>query len=110
MPFDSLPVTNPAIEALREGRARIERGWCQHHLNDPATGAVCVIGAIHLLRSANNIKSAALGFICHARDGAAHIVEWNDTPSRTQADVIALYDRAIELAVAEELERADAAV
>jgi len=45
MPFDATPITNPVIEALRAGRARVERGWCQRmgsHGN-----RVCAAVALH---------------------------------------------------------------
>lgn len=105
MPFDSLPVTSPVIEALREGRARVERGWCQHTSMN-AAGAVCALGALG--DQYGNLRVPDAGDMLCATAGAqcyADIGNWNDAPERTQADVIALYDKAIDLAVAEEMER-----
>lgn len=104
MPFDSLPVTNLAIDGLREGRARIERGWCQGQAHDPYANAYCLIGSI------SRPRSEVVQYLIRAAGIRAwSLVMWNDTPGRTQAEVLALYDRATELALAEELERANAA-
>jgi hypothetical protein len=37
----------------------------------------------------------------------AAIAAWSDAPERTQADVLAAYDKAIELAVADELTKVE---
>ena len=57
-----------------------------------------------------NLLAAAAG-ICPAdalsfanKPTGYRLVLWNDSPDRTQADVLNLYDKAIELAVAEEME------
>lgn len=111
MPFDNSPVTSPVIEALREGRARVERGWCQAVLHAPG-GASCALGALCKPAPGQDTMEptrahgwgaiacleAALG-VQYSFDVAG----WNDSPERTQADVLALYDRAIELAVEEAL-------
>lgn len=103
MPFDSLSATSPVIEVLREGRARIERGWCQHV--GYTDGRRCVMTAMvgtdtPTVKSACTALYKAGGF----KDNA-DAVTWNDAPDRTQADVLALYDKAIDIAVAEEMEK-----
>lgn len=106
MPFDSAPITSLVIEALREGRARVERGWCQEILAEGNT--VCALGGVSLaLRSRGRPCRyyQATRFLCMAL-GVKYetdVMSWNDAPERTQADVLALYDKAIELAVEEAL-------
>lgn len=109
MPFDNSPVTNPVIEALRAGRARVERGWCQGVLYHE--GAVCALGGISratdpALMKYDTASFQAADLLTRALDGSAGdgvwtVSVWNDAPERTQSDVLALYDRAIELAVEE---------
>ncbi len=104
MPLDGTQVTNPVIEMLREGRAKIERGWCQRISLSP-TGAVCALGA--LSEPSGFIKITAATEALRAAAGAGHLSEisrWNDSPERTQADVLALYDRAIAMVIAKEME------
>lgn len=101
MPLDSFPITSPVIEALREGRARVERGWCQH------VGSIgdrfCAMVALR--RPCVAIVNAAAAYLCKAGGFQTNheVVQWNDARWRTPADVLALYDKAIELAVEEAL-------
>lgn len=106
MPFDGTPVTNLVIEALREGRARVERGWCQGVWSTPSGDRVCAAVALHghlqvVIDDAIGILATVIGI---TPPTVYKVVLWNDAPERTQSDVIALYDRAIELAVAEEMD------
>ncbi len=104
MPLDGTQVTNPVIEALREGRKRIERGWCQRCSLSKA-GEVCALGALGdqfgwiMVTAATDALQKAAGASC-----LSTISRWNDSPGRTQADVLALYDRAIAMAITEEME------
>lgn len=106
------------LEILEAGRARIEKGWCQGHyaltaeseIPLSATGppaAWCAIGALidvqsrPFPREADNFLEAAV----MEWSGYANVLRWNDEPGRTQADVLALYDRAIAKAKAAEAGR-----
>lgn len=84
---------------LREARALIERGWCQGRMST-ADGSVCIRGAILDAfydadlaeeKRADGLLKSAVGF-----DG--YLGDWNDAPERTQAEVLAAFDKAIELA------------
>ncbi len=95
------------LEVLLRGRARIEEGWCQgvsriigSNTAWCATGAVedgmDERGALNARYSALDTLDAALPPLQEIRRGRGiGIPAWNDDPERTQADVLALYDRAI---------------
>ncbi len=85
---------------LLRGRARIAAGWCQNGWH--YRGKYCAVGAISL--DAKNWGIS--GQMLFARDwleralpscGARGLIHYNDAPGRTQADILALYDRAIAL-------------
>jgi hypothetical protein len=102
-------------DKLREARALCEAGWTQDNyadLNDNEETCYCASGAIGLV-ACNDIDAgdfdideqdpayrsviAALG----AAVGCKHsyeIARWNDAPERTQAEVLAAFDKAIQLA------------
>jgi hypothetical protein len=94
---------------LREARALIERGWCKEayargtsgrKVNSQGRSAVCfcAVGAI------NRVGKYGWDF-SPERDLLKRVVgydpiDWNDAPERTQAEVLAAFDKAIELAEA----------
>jgi hypothetical protein len=99
-------------DKLREAKALIEKGWTRHEFE--SGDCVCATGAIlraynlapfgsdlekfrrleatKLLQDAVGAEQALGGF------GVNSIVAWNDREDRTQAEVLAAFDRAIELA------------
>lgn len=86
---------NETIATLKAARKLIERpdSWCQGTFlsNDGrrcASGALVDVGA-----SLCDTSYTALGFAC----GNSIVCEWNDAPKRTHAEVLAAFDRAIEL-------------
>lgn len=103
MAFDSLPISSPAIEMLRVARALIEtRGLARGRIEDHE-GRLCTVGAItRQSRICAPAMNQALDYLAKAipADPLA-ISAWNDVPGRTPADVIAAYDRAIDLALAD---------
>lgn len=109
MPFDSLSVTSPAIEMLREGRALIEtHGLARGRIEDNE-GRLCAVGGITRQdRAFTPAMKQAIDYLANAITAEPEaIAAWNDAPDRTQADVIAAYDRAIDLAVADQIGRSD---
>ncbi len=108
MPFDGTQYVDPRIEALQRARERIAVGWVQGYevyARDHwwqfwrAKEKVCALGAI----SDNDDGIYADGellVLLHALGtpfgDSDDLTEWNDEPGRTQADVLALYDRAID--------------
>ena len=95
-------VREQVIDALVRARGLVERGWCQGRYEADGQGetrAYCAVGAW----LATGEQDVSLTLLVRAlRDaGHGHLIEWNDAPERTQADVLALYDAAIALARAE---------
>lgn len=105
---------------LIAAKAVLEGGWCQHACardeagipvgtTDLAARTFCVMGALLTLRLPHKEESLAIVRL-HATarklDSAyTSAALYNDTPERTHADVLNLYDVAIADAVAEEAEQ-----
>jgi hypothetical protein len=100
-------------DKLREARTLIERGWtqgvsardCNGNPIDPAephAASFCTVGAISRAFDFDYDES------CPAHDLMARVVDgawvdkWNDAPGRTQAEVLAAFDKAIQLAEAQQ--------
>jgi len=106
------PVASSTTELLIAGRARIARGWTQGWQARTASGAevadtdpaaVCWCASGALTAGAGDFSGAlsapmrgAMRELRAALPAGGMTSEWNDEPHRTQADVLALYDRAIE--------------
>lgn len=95
------------IEQLRAVRAKLEQGWCQgsgavnrHGQSvDPDDSSACewcIMGALSTVTD-GDIFGAARDYI-DAAIGPWFIIEWNDERGRTQAEAVALIDKAIALA------------
>jgi hypothetical protein len=101
-------------EKLRAARALIERGWTQ---GAPArtkggvpvwggeSSAVCWCVVSAMCRATPDGQTALLSVPLRKTiglsDNGGGLTEWNDAPERTQAEVLAAFDRAIELAEAQ---------
>lgn len=88
---------------LREARALIERGWCQRAFikNTPFGCAYCADGAICATAGDGEGEYGPMLAALKRATGVpshADIWSWNDTPERTQAEVLEAFDRAIALA------------
>jgi hypothetical protein len=88
------PVSTDLL-VLQRARYRVARGWCQDYWHNEA-GDVCIVAAIV------DAKRAVLQdkTICYAHPEMALLGEgtgsvWNDTPGRTQAEVLQRFDEAI---------------
>jgi hypothetical protein len=96
-------------DKLREARKLIERGWCRNiqamdklgrdvDPHDPEAVCWCVYGALGAVDAINDdnvlrpLKRAV---------GSPQLANWNDASERTQAEVLAAFDKAIELAEAQ---------
>lgn len=90
------------IRVLREARELIARGWTQEVSARDANGTPvaptddtatcwCTIGA--LMRAGGARAASALAAFLPRNTS---IPRWNDAPERTQAEVLALFGRAIE--------------
>lgn len=102
------------LQVLKKARALIKKGWTQQWWaedrkgnivtpDDPAAVKFCLRGAIRRVHDAG--EEAALAAIVRANHipkatspalygGAA--AEWNDRTNRTQAEVLAAFDKAIK--------------
>jgi hypothetical protein len=90
------PVVDEEVrDVLREAKGLVAQGWCQHHAH--LGDKFCVLGAL---------ITASVGGEWRAVTRARHAVrqhipatvtipEWNDAPGRTQAEVVALFDKAL---------------
>jgi hypothetical protein len=95
-------------DKLREARALVERGWTQNVFARTADGnatyvenaeavCFCTIGALYHVKApfgrSYSLLERAIG-----RGAVGSIAGWNDRACRKQRDVLAAYDKAIELA------------
>lgn len=114
----------PTSAILREARALLERpnGWCQNSYFQPNAHealSYCMLGAANMAGCGSPLPSPGIARLYPERasvnyylDKAAHDMSgsdlfmsaprFNDTPGRTLAEVLAVYDYAIKLAEAEE--------
>ena len=99
------------IDALVRARGLVERGWCQGWFARDADGyevaavspQACRFCALGAIRHATNVfvegdNCIRLVLRAGGNEALGDLFTWNDAPERTQADVLALYDRAIALA------------
>jgi hypothetical protein len=88
---------NAVAEKLVKARKLVERGWTQgsYHTQCGRHSRYCAEGALAM---SNGLCDAEL-FLRKAV-GQFNIILWNDAPERTQAEVLAAFDKAIELAKA----------
>lgn len=115
MPFDALPVSDPALETLRRAREILGKpgAWTQKSyarigkreapFSHPAVNRFCLLGAASRTKSTERVNvpfldafAEALGF-----KDRVDLVAWNDRPGQTQAKVLARLDAAIERREAE---------
>jgi len=97
-------------EILRAARAKIEQGRCQRYYAqdalgrkimsvDPSAERFCALGAIHCVSPYGDPRTNAKTALTKITKVA--IADFNDAPGRTQAEVLAAFDKAIALAESE---------
>lgn len=95
-------------DKLREARKFIERGWTKNYQardangydvdpNDPSAVCWCLYGAL------NAVGAMTPEVLCPLQKATNErlLANWNDASERTQAEVLAAFDKAIELAEAQ---------
>ena len=99
-------------QVLTEARKLIAQGWTQgaFYDGDDGSGCYCLAGAVVTVSIPNlgaldaeacadspgiRALSDCLGRRVYSVYALDRLTEWNDTPGRTQEDVLALIDRAI---------------
>jgi hypothetical protein len=116
MPFDGLELSE-VTERLLIGRARIKAGWCQHHLKRTKWTLrgrrvdYCLIGSIYedlpyaisAVPVARSEKFLILAI--EMRCGRKSILDFNDAPGRTKAQVLEVLDVAIAMSRGEHIGR-----
>ena len=103
MPFDGAAIDPPVIQALWRGRKNLEQGWCQGAAI--TRDGVCMTAAVHAalqdVPDYVTYKKAYMLLLRAVKEtgfSAGGLAEFNDTPGRTKDEVLAVYDRAVELA------------
>ncbi len=84
-------------------RALLLHGWHQGNFESPS-GRVCTVGALMCVTADHEkhpLSLDAYHVLCQCA-GTDHIARWNDEPTRTLPEVLALFAAAI--AVAQEIE------
>jgi hypothetical protein len=98
-------------EVLKKAKEKIEQGWCQHVIakdregtkvpaDSPEAIQWCSVGAIASIYAKQDV------FITFTPEynlilkvlKTESLAEWNDRPKRTIEEVLAAFDKAIELA------------
>lgn len=101
-------VFRDAVAVLREARKLLDRGWCQGALalddkgskiyeKSPAACRWCLLGAIGAASNWRHAPSKKAISMLRVSTEWEQPANWNDAPGRTQAEVLAAVDRAVEL-------------
>jgi hypothetical protein len=94
-------------EVLRAARSLIadEKNWGKNATIDYYSEHTryCMLGALQsgassLESNADSLLAAGHRFLSRALAGKAYVTQFNDAPSTTHSDVLAVFDKAIELA------------
>ena len=100
MPFDGTSyevAASPVTRMLMDGKQRLQLGWCRGTMRQ--RGSACMIGSLEVADfevfvEAEKILLQAINSFGHSYRS---VPEFNDDPGRTQQQVLAVYDKAIEL-------------
>jgi hypothetical protein len=95
------------LEILIAARVEIEKGWCKHALED-INGNCCALGALDRVRGLGTEAGKGVRRALPPEYDRS-IVAFNNDPTTTQADVLALFDRAINAEAAKVTTNADRA-
>jgi hypothetical protein len=88
---------SPTVEMLLKARGLIEENWCKGPSHGPA---VCAVEALWKIAKGS---SFAVDWLQKALPAPwVSVIPYNDHPDTTKADILALYDRAIDLALEDE--------
>lgn len=91
-----------AVDVLRDAHALIvEKGWWQGGRTRAVKGTHCAISALTSTGVNESLaEEEAMGLLTEAIGVSTlvDVVDWNDAPGRTVEEVLAAFDRAIEIA------------
>lgn len=103
------------VDSLRKARELVAKGWTKRAFARKRNGKICV------LDSKDACSFCASGAMRRIMGGESYIegwkmleraidpysiIAWNDDPKRTQAEVVAAFDRAIAIALSDDDESA----
>jgi hypothetical protein len=101
MKHETIPVV---VQNLLDARARIANGWCKGVFLTRFSGGVhvsyCALGAIGYTSGCSRNTKEEAWLTTALPVGASSVPDYNDSLKTTHADILALFDRAIELAAA----------
>lgn len=78
-------------QILTEARELVSKGWVQGEYE--RDGCYCLVGAINEVRGDSHGYAEAIGTMFKLIGNS--LSDWNDMPERTQAEVVAAFDKAI---------------
>lgn len=91
---------SPTVSALLRARVLIETNWCKGFGHD---GQVCAVEAVWKATESDapiRQRGVSLRHLLHALPpDSISVMSYNDAKTTTKADILALYDRAIDLAL-----------
>ena len=82
-------------DALREAKELVADNWGQGKGFCPPRGGHCVLTALGKAAGPCSLTFEAADRLLVDITGSDFMGEWNDKPGRTQAEVVALFDKAI---------------
>lgn len=85
------------VDDLKAAKALIDapEKWRQDGSFGFGTGCFCVLGAVATAAQEDDACGAARDYLEREVPGMRSVVVYNDDPSTTHADIMALFDRAI---------------
>lgn len=97
----------PLVEGLMRARSYVDGGWCQGSLSVIADDGqrFCAIGA--LTKAFDILEDEYIRAVTHLERAVAFthppfsVIGFNDRPDTTKADILAMFDRAIQSALNE---------
>jgi len=103
------------VETLKGAKVKVEQGWCQHatavdkfgqrvHPTEDTAEKWCAVGAVLTTQCDDGVFCKAVYALQIAVPKAEmSIAKYNDHLLTEQADILGLFDRATEIALAEGL-------
>lgn len=109
MPFDNsnFHPTDPVLKCLQDARQRIENpaNWHQGDWSNYRYGkaaAWCTWGSVFVvLGSSGEMHGRVMSYLNASTPDGRGAISYNDDPTTTHADVLALFDRAIAARLSE---------
>lgn len=102
-PVKVMPEESKTVAILRGGKALVEQKWIKGRYTDGQDG-FCMLGAVEFSARTLLGHPGHVGFVgepircLHQAIGSMWPPLWNDDPRREKSEVLAAFDRAIEIA------------